>query len=234
MRLDKFLCDRNMGSRTQVKAMIRRGLVMVNGGTVQSPEQKIDEMRDLVCCQGQTLRPGGYVYYMMNKPAGVVSAVRDHRETTVLDLMKGCSLPREGVFPVGRLDKDTEGLLILTNDGETAHRLLSPKRHVDKTYLVTPARALSEEERKRLEQGVDIGEDKPTLPAKAETLKDGRLLLTIREGKYHQVKRMLLATDNRVIALKRVAFGGICLDEGLKSGEYRELTCQEVEILHEA
>lgn len=234
MRLDKFLSSRNMGSRTQVKDLIRRGLVTVNGRTVRSPEQKIDETRDQVCCQGQTLRPGGHVYYMLNKPAGVVSAVRDDRETTVLDLMKGCVLPRDGVFPVGRLDRDTEGLLLLTDDGETAHRLLSPKRHVDKTYLVTTARALSEEDLNRLEQGVDIGEKRPTLPAKASLLKDGKLLLTIREGKYHQVKRMLLAVDNRVLALKRVAFGGLCLDEGLKSGEYRELTCQEVEILHEA
>ena len=171
---------------------------------------------------------------MLNKPAGVVSAVRDDRETTVLDLMKGCVLPRDGVFPVGRLDRDTEGLLLLTDDGETAHRLLSPKRHVDKTYLVTTAHALSEEDLNRLEQGVDIGEKRPTLPAKARLLKDGKLLLTIREGKYHQVKRMLLAVDNRVLALKRVAFGGLCLDERLKTGEYRELTCQEVEILHEA
>lgn len=234
MRLDKFLCDRKIGSRSQAKEYIRRGLVTVNGRTVLNPEAKVDEASDVVCWKGQALRPGGYVYYMMNKPAGVVSAVRDARETTVLDLMKGCSLPRAGVFPVGRLDKDTEGLLILTDDGETAHRLLSPKRHVDKTYLVTVSRPLSQEDLERLRQGVDIGDARPTLPAKAELLSDGRLLLTIQEGRFHQVKRMLRAVGSQVASLRRVAFGGLCLDVGLKPGAYRELTGQEVEILHEA
>ena len=233
MRLDKFLCDRNIGTRSQVKTYIRQGLVTVNGKPVSMAEFKIDEMNDLVAFQGRVLRPGGFVYYMLNKPGGVVSATRDNISRTVVELLQE-ELPRGGVFPVGRLDKDTEGLLILTDDGELAHRLLSPKKHVDKTYLVTAEHPLSKEDVVRLEQGVDIGEERVTLPAKVELEADNRFFLTIHEGKFHQVKRMLQAVDNRVLALKRTAFGGLALDESLKPGEYRELTEQEVARLHEA
>ena len=234
MRLDKFLCDRNIGTRSQVKTYIRQGLVTVNGEPVLSPDRKIDESGDLVTYQGQALRSAGFVYYMLNKPQGVVSATQDNRDATVVDLLEGCDLPRDGVVPVGRLDKDTEGLLILTDDGNLAHRLLSPKRHVDKTYLVTVQHPLSRKDIERLEQGVDIGEDKMTLPAKVERKTDTQFFLTIHEGKFHQIKRMLQTVDNQVTALKRIAFGGLTLDEGLKPGEYRELTGQEVEMLHEA
>lgn len=234
MRLDKFLCDRNMGTRSQVKNDIRRGLVTVNGKTVLSPDRKIDETGDLVTYQGRALRQAGFVYYMLNKPQGVVSATQDNKDATVVDLLNGCELPRDGVFPVGRLDKDTEGLLILTDDGNLAHKLLSPKRHVDKTYLVTVQHPLSPEDVVRLEQGVDIGEERITLPAKVELQTDTQFFLTIHEGKYHQIKRMLRAVDNHVLALKRTAFGGLTLDDRLMPGEYRELTGQEVERLHEA
>ena len=234
MRLDKFLCDRNIGTRSQVKTYIRQGFVTVNGRPAALPDEKIDEVDDLVAFQGHILRPGGFVYYMLNKPKGVVSATQDNKDITVVDLLKNCDLPRDGVFPVGRLDKDTEGLLILTDDGETAHRLLSPKRHVDKTYFVIAQRPLSQEDIARLEQGVDIGEERLTLPAKVELKTNTEFFLTIHEGKFHQVKRMLQAVDNQVLALKRTAFGGLTLDEGLKPGEYRELTGQEVAILHEA
>lgn len=234
MRLDKYLCDRNIGTRSQVKNYIRQGLVTVNGRPVVSPDEKVNEACDLVTFKGQTLKSADFVYYMLNKPKGVVSATRDNRDTTVVELLKTCDLPRDGVFPVGRLDKDTEGLLILTDNGDLAHRLLSPKRHVDKSYLVTAEHPLSPEDISRLEQGVDIGEKRLTKPARVELQKGTQFLLTIHEGKFHQIKRMLHAVDNEVLALKRIAFGGLTLDEGLNTGEYRELTEQEVAILHEA
>ena len=234
MRLDKFLCDSNIGTRSQAKAYIRQGLVTVNGKTAAAADIKVDETSDVITFRGNRLHLQGFVYYMLNKPQGVVSAARDNTAKTVVELLQGCDLPRTGVFPVGRLDKDTEGLLILTDDGELAHRLLSPKKHVDKTYLVTAQQPLTTKDIARLEQGVDIGENRMTLPAKIKLVTDTEFLLTIHEGKFHQVKRMLQAVDNRVLALKRTAFGGLKLDESLKPGEYRELTKQEVEILHEA
>ena len=169
------------------------------------------------------------MYYMLNKPQGVVSATQDNTCKTVLDILDvDC---KKDLFPVGRLDKDTEGLLLITNDGELAHKLLSPKKHVDKTYLVGIARKLSTEDIEKLELGVDIGEKHLTQPAKVEVISDTEIKLTIHEGKFHQVKRMLKAVDNEVLTLKRVSFGGLKLDETLKTGEYRELTEQEIEIL---
>lgn len=233
MRLDKFLCEMNLGTRSQVKALIKQGQITVNGSPAFSPEQKIDEAADTVCYQGKPVSYEKFSYFMLNKPAGVVSATRDNTAPAVTELLNREDR-RPGLFPVGRLDKDTEGLLLLTNDGELAHRLLAPKKHVDKTYLVTPENELSGEDILRLEEGVDIGEDRPTLPGRVQRLEDGKILLTIHEGKFHQVKRMLQAVDNRVAALKRVSFGGLSLDEKLKPGEYRKLTKDEVEILHEA
>ncbi|MCM1189073.1 MAG: 16S rRNA pseudouridine(516) synthase [bacterium] len=212
--------------------MIRRGQVSVNGETARKADQKLREGADLVCVQGEEVCYRKYVYYMLNKPAGVVSAVTDNTAGTVVELLRQEDRQR-GLFPVGRLDKDTEGLLLLTNDGGLAHRLLSPGRHVDKAYLVTPGHELGEQDILRLEQGVEIGEDRPTLPGKVTPLEDGKILLTIHEGKFHQVKRMLQAVDNRVLALKRTSFGGLKLDERLSPGEYRPLTEREVQILHE-
>lgn len=232
MRLDKFLCQQNTGTRSQVKTYIRQGLVTVNGQTAKSADLHIDELNDRISFRGRKLQYVSERYYMMNKPAGVVSATDDNTAKTVVELLS--PQDRNGVFPVGRLDKDTEGLLLLTDNGELAHKLLTPKRHVDKTYLVTLERPLTEEESRRLEEGVDIGEDRPTLPAKVENIDEHTVFLTIHEGKFHQVKRMLHAVDNRVTALKRVAFAGLSLDESLNPGEYRELTEQEVVLLHEA
>ena len=169
---------------------------------------------------------------MLNKPQGVVSATQDNTAGTVTELL--AAEGRKDLFPVGRLDKDTEGLLLLTNDGKLAHRLLSPKKHVDKTYLVTISHSLSEEDIRRLEQGVDIGEDRMTLPAKVAVQSERMIHLTIQEGKYHQVKRMLQAVDNQVTALKRIRFGKIILDEELAPGAYRPLTTQEEKELHES
>jgi len=229
MRLDKFLSEMNLGTRSQVKSFIRQGMVTVNGKTVKAVEHKISETEDQVRFRDELLGYQKYFYYMMNKPAGVVCAARDNTAPTVLSLL-GLKR-RNDIFPVGRLDKDTTGLLLLTNDGELSHRLLSPRRHVDKVYRATTAHPLSGEDIQRLEQGVDIGEDRLTLPAKVEILEDLVLLLTIQEGKYHQVKRMLEAVDNEVTALERVAFGGLTLDEGLAAGGYRELREEEVALL---
>ena len=245
MRLDRFLSELNIGTRSQVKSALRQGLVTVNGLTERDAGRRIDELGDRVCFQGRSLHYRKFVYYMLNKPAGVVSATRDNTAETVVSLLGEDAL--RDIFPVGRLDKDTTGLLLLTNDGELSHRLLSPKRHVDKVYRVTIEHPLSEEEKTGLEQGVDIMEEGQshagscpgeavwhTLPARVEILSDREILLTIHEGKFHQVKRMLRAVGNRVLALERVGFGGLVLDQGLKPGEYRELTEQEVDSLHEA
>ena len=232
MRLDRYLCERNTGSRSQVRDFIKKGLVSVNGQVIRQADYKLDETKDRVSFQGKELSSRKFVCYMLNKPRGVVSATRDNTADTVVDLL--ALEERKGLFPVGRLDKDTEGLLLLTNDGELAHRLLSPKRHVDKTYHVTMEHSLSEEEIRKLEQGVDIGEDKLTMPAKVEILSENAIHLTIQEGKYHQVKRMLQAVGNRVMALKRIRFGKIILDEGLAPGGYRPLTPVEEKCLRES
>ncbi len=233
MRLDRFLCELNIGSRNQVKALVRQGTVTVNGVPATSPETKVDPFRDEIAFRGEKLHYRKFVYYMLNKPEGVVSASRDDRERTVVSLLG--SDAREDIFPAGRLDKDVTGFLLLTNDGELAHRLLSPKRHVDKTYLAVLEHGLSEEDIHRLESGLDIGEERPTLPCKVRVLeeKQGKhaILLTLHEGKFHQVKRMLQAVDNQVVRLKRIAFGGLQLDPLLEPGEYRELTDRELEIL---
>ncbi len=232
MRLDKFLCEMGIGTRSQVKDIVRQGQITVNGSVIAKADYKLDENKDIVCVQGRQLGYQKFFYYMLNKPENVVSATRDNTAETVIELLKPEDR-REDIFPVGRLDKDTVGLLLLTNDGELAHRLLAPKKHVDKTYLVTPEQELTEAAIKMLEQGVDIGEEKPTLPAKVQPTDDGKILLTIHEGKFHQVKRMLQAVDNRVTALKRVSFGGLILDESLLPGEYRKLTEEEVRLLHD-
>lgn len=232
MRLDKFLCHLNLGTRSQIKTYIRQGLVTVNGQVEKSADRHVDESMDRVYFRGQELHYVPERYYMLNKPAGVVSATRDNTADTVVELMS--SRDRNGVFPVGRLDKDTEGLLILTNDGELAHRLLTPKRHVDKTYFVSLEHSLSEDDVLKLEQGVDIGDERPTLPAKVEMIDEKSIYLTIHEGKFHQIKRMLRAVGNGVTALKRMSFAGLYLDGSLKPGEYRELTDQEVAALYEA
>ena len=227
MRLDKFLCEMNIGSRSQVKTYVKQGLVTVNDTTVKSADMKIDENIDKITFKGQTLSYQKNVYYMLNKPAGVVSATQDNTADTVVSLLG--EKFRSDIFPVGRLDKDTTGLLLLTNDGELAHKMLSPKKHVDKVYQVTIEHPLTKENIQQLEQGVDIGEESLTLPSKVIVVEDKIVLLTIHEGKFHQVKRMLQAVENQVISLKRVSFGPLVLDETLGEGKFRELTAEEVE-----
>lgn len=231
MRLDKFLCEVNQGTRSQVKAFIRKGLVTVNGKTVTAPDTQIQEKSDEIVFQGRQLAYAPFRYYMLNKPKGVVSATEDSREKTVLDLFP--PELRRDLFPAGRLDKDTEGLLLLTNDGALAHNLLSPKKHVDKTYLVKTRMPISKDAVQALEQGVDIGERHPTAPAEVSVIQEKEILLTIREGKFHQIKRMLQAVGNQVMCLKRISFGSLELDKVLAPGAYRELTNQEVAALYE-
>ena len=229
MRLDKFLCDNNIGTRSQVKEYIKKGQVTVNDQIIKKPETKVNEETDTVVCQGQPIHYRKYVYYMLNKPEGVVSATNDNTAPTVVSLL---TVPEQkDLFPVGRLDKDTTGLLLLTNDGALAHDLLSPKKHVDKTYLVKPEKPLSAEDIHRLESGLEIGDDKPTSPAKAVFTEDGDLLLTIHEGRFHQVKRMLQAIGNQVLTLERIRFGPLSLDPALSRGDYRALTEEEIKHL---
>lgn len=233
IRLDKYLADMGLGTRTEVKKDIKKGRISVNGEIIKSPEYKIDTQTDAVLADGKEIAYEELVYYMLNKPQGVVSATEDRRDKTVLDLIS--EKKRKDLFPVGRLDKDTEGLLLITNDGELAHNLLAPKKHVDKKYFVRLKAPLSEENRKCLEEGVDIGEDKLTLPAQVFVLNQERdeAEIIIREGKFHQIKRMFHAVGNEVVFLKRLSMGSLVLDEALLPGEYRLLTPQEIERLKE-
>ena len=227
MRLDKFLTQAAELTRSEAKQKIKKGSVTVNGEVVKKAEMKVSS-EDAICLDGEVVTYEKYRYIMLHKPAGVVSATEDAQCQTVLDLI---TEGRKGLFPVGRLDKDTEGLLLLTNDGALAHNLLSPRKHVDKTYRVRPEKPLSAEDIHRLENGLDIGDEKPTAPSKARLTENGDLLLTIHEGRFHQVKRMLQAVDNQVLTLERVSFGPLSLDLSLQRGEYRALTEEEIEVL---
>ena len=229
MRLDKFLVTMELGTRSEVKNIIKKGQITIDGIVCKNSDYKFNEETSLVCFQGKALSYKAFQYYMLNKPQGVVSATEDNHDKTVLDLLR--DVRKKDLFPVGRLDKDTEGLLLLTNDGALAHSLLSPKKHVDKTYLVGLRSTLSEADITQLETGVDIGEEKLTLPAKVKTLDPLQIELTIHEGKFHQVKRMLQAVSNEVIYLKRISFGSLSLDSSLDLGEYRELTDEEIQLL---
>lgn len=232
IRLDKYLADMGIGTRTEVKKLIRQGKVKVDDYIVKSPEQKIDTVTQKVFCEGQEVGYEEYEYYMLNKPAGYVSATTDAKDKTVLDLIT--DKRRRDLFPVGRLDKDTEGLLLITNDGDLAHRLLAPKKHVDKLYYAKVEGLVTEDDVKAFAEGVNIGEGEKTRPAVLEILKSDEISeihLTIQEGKFHQVKRMFEAVDKKVIYLKRLSMGTLRLDENLKLGEYRTLTEEELEHL---
>lgn len=229
IRLDKYLADMGKGTRSEVKKAIGKGLVRVNNEIVKKPETKLDTDSDHVLFDGVLVGYAQYEYYMLNKPAGVISATEDKREKTVIDLIT--EKKRKDLFPVGRLDRDTEGLLLISNDGELAHRLLSPSKHVDKVYYAKIDGKVTIEDVEAFQQGVDIGEEKLARPAKLRILKSGtqsEIELTICEGKFHQVKRMFQAVGKEVVYLKRLQMGTLILDESLKPGEYRELTEQEI------
>lgn len=229
-RLDKFLADAGVGTRSEVKNLIRKKLVTVNGEAALKPELKIDEKGDIVAVNGEPISVSGLVYYLLHKPAGYVSAVKDNLFPTVMELVP----PGDDLFPVGRLDKDTEGLLLITNDGTLTHILLSPRRHVGKTYLAVLDKPAETEDIAKFEAGVDIGDDDLTLPAKLELLPDSCARLTIHEGRFHQVKRMFHAVGKDVIYLKRLSMGSIALPDDLPKGAWRELTANEVKTLYQA
>lgn len=232
IRLDKYLADMGIGTRMEVKKLIRQGKVKIDDVVVKSPEQKLDIETQKVYCNGNEVGYERFEYYMLNKPAGYVSATTDTKDKTVLDLIT--DKKRKDLFPVGRLDKDTEGLLLITNDGELAHRLLAPKKHVDKLYYAKVEGVVTEDDKKAFAEGVSIGDGEVTKPAVLEILKSDEISeihLTIQEGKFHQVKRMFEAVGKKVIYLKRLSMGALKLDENLKLGEYRALTEEELKHL---
>lgn len=239
MRLDKYLCEAGVGTRSEVKRLIAKGLVTVDGSAVRDSGIKLDEQTASVAVDGRPVCYAAFEYYMLNKPAGVISAsradLRRQEERCVVDLIE--TRLRKDLFPVGRLDKDTEGLLLITNDGALAHRLLAPKKHVDKTYFVRLSGALSEEARQTLEQGVDIGDEKPTLPCRlcqaAAEAERKDWLITIQEGRFHQIKRMAQAVGLEVVYLKRLSMGSLQLDPALAPGSYRPLTAEELKNLQQ-
>lgn len=227
IRLDKFLADAKLGTRSEVRQLLKKGLITLNGEIVKKPDIKVDPASDRVLFDGKEIFSEKDVYFMLNKPAGVVSATEDRREKTVLDLFSSEDRRRD-LFPVGRLDKDTVGLLLITNDGALSHRLLSPRRHVDKTYLVHLDRPIPADAEKRMEAGLDIGDEKPTLPAYLEVLSETTARITIQEGRFHQIKRMFHAVGCEVIYLKRLSMGSLALDPALEEGCYRRLTPEEI------
>ncbi len=237
IRLDRYLTEMGKGSRTQIREAARRGRITVNGERETKSDRKIDPETDQVFFDGIKVSYHAFEYYMMNKPRGVISATEDRRHRTVLDLMKGEK--RRDLFPAGRLDLDTEGLLLLTNDGELAHQLLSPEKHVDKQYYARVDGRLPEDAQERAAAGMVLRDGTKVRPALLKVLSErltdsgyqSEILLTIQEGKFHQVKRMLEAMDCRVSFLKRLSMGALCLDETLKPGEYRRLTSRELELL---
>lgn len=229
VRLDKILSHMGYGSRKEVKELIRKGYVIVNGEIIKNDDFKVDENIDEIFLDGLELNYESLVYIMLNKPSGVVSATFDPRYETVVDI---CSeYEKMNIFPVGRLDIDTEGLLLLTNDGALAHNLLSPKKHVDKVYYVEFSGEYKEEFNLRFEEGITIDDGYKCLPGKIEYLGNKKALVTIHEGKYHQVKRMFEALGLHVEYLKRISFGNLELDAKLALGEYRKLTSNELNSL---
>ena len=235
LRLDKYLADMGVGTRQEVKKYMKQGRVTIDAEIVKKPETKVDIEKSKVCFDGKEVAYAEYEYYMLNKPAGVISATEDNRCETVIDLIE--SKKRKDLFPVGRLDKDTEGLLLITNDGALAHRLLSPKKHVDKCYFAKVQGKVTEEDITAFSKGVNIGtaeEEEWTMPGELVIVKSdeiSEIRLTIQEGKFHQVKRMFQAVGKEVIYLKRERMGTLVLDESLELGEYRELTDEEINNL---
>ena len=227
-RLDKLLSSTGRWSRREVKELIRQGRVWVDGVPARRPEEKCEPGAAGLTVDGERVDCAPFVYLMLHKPAGLLSATEDRRQKTVLDLLPE-HLRRRGLFPVGRLDKDTEGLLLLTDDGPLGHALLSPKRHVDKVYLAHLDGVADQSDVEALARGMVLGDGLHCLPAGLEPLGDGRTcLVTLREGKYHQVKRMMAARGKPVTYLKRLSMGPLRLDEGLAPGEWRPLTREEV------
>lgn len=232
-RLDKLLAGTGKWSRREVKALVRQGLVRVDGRLAASAEDKLDPAAAVVTVAGETISLCRFTYVMLHKPAGVLTATEDRKQPTVLDLLPP-ELRRIGLAPVGRLDKDTEGLLLLTNDGELAHRLLSPKYHVEKRYFARVDGELSAADAEAFARGMTLGDGLECLPAGLEVLPDRVCIVTLREGKFHQVKRMLAARGAPVLYLKRLSMGPLTLDDSLAAGAYRLLRAEEISALYRA
>lgn len=239
IRLDKYLTQVRNLSRSEAKQYIKKGRVLLDGAPAKKPEQKLDPEQSIVLVDGEPCRYQEYVYLMLHKPQGVVSATEDAADRTVLDCVDAGG---RRLFPVGRLDKDTEGLLLLTDDGVLAHDLLSPAKHVDKCYYALLDGSVGEEEKRQFAEGLDIGDEKKTMPAVLECLgpvsdekvdrKDTfAVRITIREGRFHQIKRMAKAVGREVLYLKRLSMGSLRLDESLQPGESRPLTEEELASL---
>ncbi|ALS79131.1 pseudouridine synthase [Planococcus kocurii] len=233
MRIDKFLSNMGFGSRKEVKILLKSTAVEVNGEIVRDPKIHVDEQTDQVAVEGEAVVYTEFIYLLMNKPQDVISATEDKYDQTVIDLL-GEQEQHFEPFPVGRLDKDTEGFLLLTNDGKLAHELLSPKKHVDKTYYAVIEGQVTEEDAEAFKKGVALDDGYVTKPASLNIIESGaesKIELTITEGKFHQVKRMFESVGKRVVYLKRLSMGPLSLDPELGLGEYRHLTEEEVTSL---
>ena len=234
-RIDKVLSNLGYGSRSELKKICKNGLVKVNGKVINNPGVQVDVENDEIIFNGEKVTYKEFIYLMLNKPDGYISATFDKRDPIVLDLIDKEDLVFEP-FPVGRLDKDTEGLLVLTNDGQLAHRVLSPKKHVPKTYYAKIEGGVTEDDIKAFAKGVTLDDGYETMPAELVILKSDEISeieLTIHEGKFHQVKRMFESVDKKVIYLKRLSMGKLQLDKNLALGEYRELTDEEIKMIEE-
>lgn len=233
MRIDKFLSNMGFGSRKEVKILLKSKSVEVNREIVRDPKLHVNEEQDIIQVDGETVEYAEFIYLLMNKPPGVISATEDKYDETVIDLLGEAERNFEP-FPVGRLDKDTEGFLLLTNDGKLAHELLSPKKHVDKTYFAVIDGHVTEEDKEAFKKGVVLDDGYVTKPAELAIFKSGsesEIELTITEGKFHQVKRMFQSRGKEVTYLKRLSMGPLTLDPALKLGEYRHLAEEEIEQL---
>jgi len=233
LRLERLLANMGCGTRKEVKLLIKSGKVAVNGKILRDPGAQVIPGQGQIVCNGQAVEYRKYIYLMMNKPAGVISATEDAKDRTVLDLLDP-QYRHKGIFPVGRLDKDTEGLLLLTNDGPLGHRLLSPKKKVFKTYYARVQGQVTAADREAFRNGIVLDDGYRTLPGDLNILSEGPISeveVMICEGKYHQVKRMFLALGKQVLYLKRVAMGDLVLDPRLRPGEYRELESEEIQRL---
>lgn len=235
LRLDKYLCDMQIGSRAEVKGLVKKKRIKVNEETVTKPELKIDTDNDIIKFDDEVINYQEYEYFMLNKPQGVISATNDKSDKTVIDLIKDAK--RKDLFPVGRLDKDTEGLLLITNDGELSHNLLSPKKHVDKTYFAKVKGHITDDEVLKFKNGLVVDETFTAKPARLHVLEFNvndnttDIQITIHEGKFHQIKRMFEAVGSEVLYLKRLSMGTLLLDKNLMPGEYRKLSQEEINAL---
>ncbi|MBR5437478.1 MAG: rRNA pseudouridine synthase [Clostridia bacterium] len=231
-RLDKIIASQGKYSRSEVKKLVKAGLVTLNGEKVKSADVKADAQKDIITVDGESICYKKHIYIMLNKPQGVVSATDDPVHKTVIDLVPA-ELYRQGLFPAGRLDGDTTGFVLITDDGDFAHRILSPKNHIMKTYHATLDHSLTEEDIRRFTEGIELKDGTLCLEAQVRMIQEEPPVaeVKIHEGKYHQVKRMFAALGNRVVALRRVKMGGLALDEALPEGQCRELTDEEFRLI---